>query len=142
MKNTGEVLDVISEIEYESHFTLCKFNIIKVAGLYQEFWDQLGNSQSQDITKLNELGLQINATNLAIEIHWNSMQDLKPNNSKAVILYGEYVLNLLNNKEKGTEWVNFWKEHADKKQSSSGIMNIDQKNNAFNVLICSNSFLL
>ena len=53
------------------------------------------------------------------------MQDLKPNYSKAVILYGEYVLNILNNKEKGTELVNFWKEHADKKQSSSGIMNID-----------------
>ena len=49
MQNTGEVLDVISEIEYENHFNLCKINIIKVAGLYLLFWDQLGSNQTQGI---------------------------------------------------------------------------------------------
>ena len=104
-----EALDVVSGIAYESHYKQCHSNILKAANLYMDFWDQLTNQNTPDLSKLNDLGKKINTTNTSIEIHWRSMQAIKSNDPKAVKLYAGYIMDVLNNREKGMEMLQLWR---------------------------------
>jgi hypothetical protein len=123
--NEEEALDVVSGIAYESHYKQCYNNIVKAAALYMDFWDQLISTNTPDLLKLNDLGKKINTTNTSIEIHWKSMQAIKPNDPKAVKLYAGYIMDILNNREKGLEMMALWKETADKKHSNTGYLNVE-----------------
>lgn len=126
----GEILDLVSGIAYESHFKQCMINIEKSTQLYMDFWEQLLNINSNfDINKLNEIGVKINNTFNNIEIHWKSMQALKQNDLKAIKLYSGYLIYVLNDKIRGNEISQQWKEKIDKNQSNVRQlnMNLDEK---------------
>lgn len=120
-----EELDVVSSIAYDSHFRLCVHNIKKSAELYINFWEKIIASSTQDLTLLNEMAMNINAANKNIEIHWKNMLDIKPNDPKAFKIYGGYVKNVLNNKEKGNELMAIGFETSDKKPNNIGYLNFE-----------------
>lgn len=128
--NQGETLDIVSGIAYDSHYKQCYINIEKSAQYYLDFWELLLNTSiSPDVSKLNDLGLKINNCFNSIEVHWNSMQTLKPNDPKAMKLYSGYLLNVLNDKTKGNELLQLWKETLDKKKNVINYLNIDLDEN-------------
>ena len=120
-----EELDVVSSIAYDSHFRLCLHNIKKSAELYINFWEKIISSSTQDLTTLNEMAMNINAANKNIEIHWKNMLDIKPNDPKAFKIYGGYVKNVLNNKDKGNELMAIGFETSDKKPNNIGYLNFE-----------------
>lgn len=132
---TGEALDLVSGIAYESHYKQCFLNIEKTTQLYLDFWEVLLNTNTTpDINKLNEIGLKINNTYNSIEVHWKSMQSLKPNDPKTLKLYSGYLLNVLNEKAKGNELAQLWKESVDKKQSNTNFLNINLDESTINAV--------
>jgi PAS domain S-box-containing protein len=78
-----------------------------------------------DIAKLNDLALKINNTITSIEIHWKNMQALKPNDPKALKIFSGFLIEVLNDKEKGNELLSLWRETADKKQTYVGYLEIE-----------------
>lgn len=131
----GETLDLVSGIAYESHYKQCFFNIEKSTQIYMDFWELLLNTNTTpDINKLNELGLKINTTHNSIEVHWKSMQSLKPNDPKALKLYSGWLLNVLNDKLKGNELLQLWKESIDKKQANVRFLNMNLDDSIMNLV--------
>jgi len=97
---------------------------------------------SQNIVKLNELGLAINNTHNSIEIHWLSMQELKPNDTKSLLLYAEYTYEVLNNQEKGMEYLSLWRERVDKKEGLTSFLCVELDETLINTIKESNSIIL
>jgi hypothetical protein len=106
-ENLGEALDVVSGIAYDSHFRQCQTNIHKAAMLFLDFWGILNSQNSSpDLYKLNELGLKINETLKNVHTHWHHMQHYKAGDPKALKMYASFWIEILNNKEKGQEYLN------------------------------------
>lgn len=137
-----EELDIVSSIAYDSHFRLCLHNIKRSAELYISFWEKIINSSNQDLTTLNEMAMNINAANKNIEIHWKNMLDIKPNDPKAFKIYGGYVKNVLNNKDKGNELMAIGYETSDKKPNSVGYLNFEIDEEYVHLAKEGNSFVI
>lgn len=111
--------------------------------MYLEFWEHLNPSNSSpDIGKLNEIALKINNTITSIEIHWKNMQIIKPNDPKALRLYAGFLIEVLNDKEKGNELLSLWRETADKKQTYIGYLEIKLNENLVNSIKDGNALIL
>ena len=114
IENLGEALDVISGIAYDSHFRQCiitsnlgQTNIHKAALFFLDFWGILNSQNSSpDLYKLNELGLKINETLKNVHTHWHHMQHYKAGDAKALKMYSSFWMEILNNKEKGQDYLN------------------------------------
>jgi hypothetical protein len=116
VENVGEALDVVSGIAYDSHFRQCQTNIGKAAMLFLDFWGILtSHNSTPDLYKMNELGLKINETLKNVHTHWNHMQRYKEGDPKALRMYASFWIEILNNKEKGQQFLNS-KESGEKRQ--------------------------
>ncbi len=76
--------------------------------LYIEFWAsiQSTNKNQEDVAKLNDLGTKINRVVEDIKKNFESMQKLKHNDELVIRLYSEFLLDILNEKEKGFYYKN------------------------------------
>mmetsp|Transcript_18943 Transcript_18943/g.16338 ORF Transcript_18943/g.16338 Transcript_18943/m.16338 type:complete len:244 (+) Transcript_18943:1339-2070(+) len=93
-------LDVVSEIAFQNHLKSCQANIEKSALLHMEFWSQL-SEENPDLGKLNDIGSKINSSIQNVEEHWNKLQKINQHNTRAIRLYGKFVIEILNDKETG-----------------------------------------
>jgi PAS domain S-box-containing protein len=104
-KNDGNVgLDVVSEIAFQNHMRQCQANIEKSSILHMEFWSQL-SEDNPDLNKLNELGVKIHHSVNNVEDHWQKLQKISPNMPKAMKLYGKFLSDILNDKDRGEEYL-------------------------------------
>jgi len=65
-----------------------------------EFWSQL-SEDNPDLGKLNEIGSKINSSVHNVEEHWNKLQKINQHNTKAMRLYGKFLIEIINDKEAG-----------------------------------------
>jgi hypothetical protein len=72
--------------------------------LHMEFWSQLGED-NPDLNKLNELGVKIYHSVNNVEDHWNKLQKISANVPKAMKLYGKFLTDITNDKERGEEFL-------------------------------------
>jgi hypothetical protein len=107
---------VVSKFAYESSFRQCKIYIEKSAILHHEFWNCL-REDSPDIAKLNECGSKINHSIAMVENHWNNLQKLNSNVPKALNMYAKFLIEILNDKESGTDLLSRAKDATNIKQN-------------------------
>jgi len=98
----GASLDVVSMLAYENYLQKCKEAIEKSAYLHMEFWLELLELEP-DLGKLDTTGIRINATIVQVQEHWEKLQKINPNVPKALKLYADYLVEILNDAEEGTE---------------------------------------
>jgi hypothetical protein len=56
-----------------------------------------------DLTKLHELGMKITSIDNSLEEHWNKMQKISSNVPKALRTYGKFLIEIMNDKERGED---------------------------------------
>ena len=89
---------LVNVIEFEELLNECQQAIEKVASLQIEFWAQVSN-QIPDLNILHDLGNKIfDATKNAEKI-WNKLSKINPNYSKALTLYGNYMMEIKNHNQ-------------------------------------------
>jgi PAS domain S-box-containing protein len=104
-KNEGNAgLDAMSEQTFQNHLRQFQANIEKSSMLHMEFWSQLGED-NPDLNKLNELGVKIYHSVNNVEDHWNKLQKISANVPKAMKLYGKFLTDITNDKERGEEFL-------------------------------------
>ena len=80
--------------------------IIKVSEMYYSFWSLLLTStKSREIKKINEIGGKIHKLIVEIEYKFNEIESIKQKNTKVFLLYGYYLRDILNNKEKADKYL-------------------------------------
>ena len=95
-------LDVVSEIAFQNLLRQLQANIEKSALLHMEFWSQL-SEDNPDLTKLNDIGSKINSSVHNVEEHWNKLLKININNTKAMRLYGKFLIEIINDREAGDD---------------------------------------
>lgn len=80
----------------------------QATGLYIEFWTSIKttNENQEDVAKLNDLGTKINKVVEDIKNNFERMQKLKHNDELVIRLYSDFLLDILNEKEKGLYYKN------------------------------------
>ncbi len=96
------IMDVVTMLAYENCLQQCKEAIEKSAYLHMEFWMELQEPEP-DLGKLDATGIKISATVVAVQEHWNKVRKINPNVPKALKLYADYLIEILNNAEDGAE---------------------------------------
>jgi hypothetical protein len=109
-------LDIASTIAFDQYMKKCKLNnklvkeeIEKIGFSYIDFW----NSFVQDdinIGKIRSLGFKINELIKSVFITWNCMQALNPNDKESLRLYGQFLIDILNEKTNGQQFIDKSKE--------------------------------
>ena len=111
--------DYASVMNYSNQQKQCKKNIEYVSYLHVKFWSLL-LEESLDLKKLSKTGVDINRAISAVEENWNRMQKMYKDCGKALKMYGEYQLEILNDKEGGMEYINRAKDAVNSKPIYSG----------------------
>ena len=110
-------LDIASTIAFDIYMKKCKKNynflvkedIEKIGFSYIDFW----NSFVQDdinIGKIRSLGFKINELIKGIFETWKYMQALNPNDKESLRLYGQFLIDILNEKTNGQQYIDKSKE--------------------------------
>ena len=108
-KEKIETFNMIQALEYKNHFNEFKNLITKLSTLYYDFWSSLYNSHIQgteDFSKLNEIGNQINKLMKKTEKIFLKLNEIKTNDFEVIKLYESFIKNILNNKEKSAKYHN------------------------------------
>eukprot|EP00826_Nyctotherus_ovalis_P038584 TRINITY_DN3624_c0_g1_i1.p1 TRINITY_DN3624_c0_g1~~TRINITY_DN3624_c0_g1_i1.p1 ORF type:complete len:338 (-),score=66.20 TRINITY_DN3624_c0_g1_i1:290-1303(-) len=100
MKGMGEYRYLTDVLRFEELFGDCKGAIEKVVNLQGEFWAQVGN-QTPDLNVMHGLRKKIFEVNKQAEEHWNALCEINPNYSKALNLYGTYMIEIRNHNQIG-----------------------------------------
>ena len=104
-KNEGNAgIDAMSEQTFQNHMRQFQSNIEKSTMFHMEFWSQLGED-NPDLNKLNELGIKIHHSVINVEDNWMKLQKISSNVPKAMKLYGKFLTDITNDKEKGEEYI-------------------------------------
>jgi len=101
-ETSGSGLDVVSMLAYENYLRQFKEAIEKSAYLHMEFWLELSEPEP-DLGKLDSTGVKINATILLVQERWKKVQKVNPNVPKALKIYSDYLIEILNDNEEGSE---------------------------------------
>ena len=101
-------LDLISNIAYINYLNQFKHGIKKITNLYLEFWNTLLNSNHEEgtnnLSKLNELGTKINyVIPNEVVLNFKKIKEIKQIDIYSIKLYSEFLLQILNDKEKSNE---------------------------------------
>ena len=111
--------------------------ITRVSEKYYAFWNLLLSSTlNKEIKKINEMGNQIHKLIIEIDEKFNEIKNIKQKNSKVYLLYGYYLRDILNDKEKAEKYLNI---DSSKMQENLGYKNKNDfiSNSDFQFLILS-----
>ena len=104
-----ETLNSIQSLEYKNNFNQFKILISRASSLYYDFWSSLYSSHIQgieDLTKLNEIGNQLNKLIKNIDKIFSKLIEIKKNDFELIKIYESFVKNILNDKEKYKKYHN------------------------------------
>ncbi len=91
-------------VEFERLMDECQKAIESVCSLQIEFWGQI-SAPTPDLNVVNDMGKKIfDQTQKAADL-WNRLCAINSNHSKALNLYGTYMLEIKNNNQLGAELV-------------------------------------
>lgn len=96
--NPGANLDIVSALAYQNHRQHWESYMEAAAQLHTKFWEYLSENVT-DLSKLSEVGSEINSTLALIEEHWSRMQRYKQIPAKIIRLYAAFLEQVLNDKE-------------------------------------------
>ena len=102
MESKDIYMKLTNIVEFESLLDSCQKSIEKVASYQIEFWTQVGN-QLPDLNILHELVNKIYGANIQVDNYWNSLCNINSSYSKALTLYGNYIIELKNHNQLGIE---------------------------------------
>eukprot|EP01022_Parablepharisma_sp_SALTPOND_P000297 TRINITY_DN1012_c0_g2_i1.p1 TRINITY_DN1012_c0_g2~~TRINITY_DN1012_c0_g2_i1.p1 ORF type:complete len:1372 (-),score=229.35 TRINITY_DN1012_c0_g2_i1:10269-14384(-) len=88
--------------EFERLLGECQKAIEKVCNFQIEFWSQIAN-QLPDLNILHDLGNKIYDATKEAEEFWNKLSKINANYSKALTLYGNYMIEIKNHNQVGYE---------------------------------------
>ena len=114
-------LDLIRELEYKKNSNQFKELINNASQLYIDFWGQLLSSRlsgSEDLTKLNDYGSKINKIVEQINNSFQQIQKLKNNDYEILKLYYEFLIDILNDKEKSHKLKSIIDDYDEIKENS------------------------
>ena len=120
-------MDVVSKFAYESSLRQLQQHIERSAVLHLDFWNCLREDRP-DITKLNECGSKINNSIMMVEQYWGQLQKLNSNNPKALKLYANFLIEILNDKEGGQDLMTRAKDAINAKMNYFEGNNISDEN--------------
>jgi len=95
-------MDVVSEVAFQTHLKQLQANIEKSSLLHMEFWSQL-SEDNPDLAKLSDIGTKINFSVQYVEDNWSKLQKINASNTRAMRLYGKFLIEILNDKDGGDE---------------------------------------
>lgn len=100
-----------SYIEYEGLFAEFKRKIEKSANYHMNFWSLL-MEESPNMQKMLKIGFGIISNLELIETLWNRIQEINANNQRALKVYAEFTLNVLNDRETSQVFLNKARDHS------------------------------
>ena len=98
--------DIGSSVVYSNYLNKFKFLISKVSILYIDFWSLLYENHlehQQDLTRLNLYGTRINIEVNNIKQVFEKIQKVKPNDYEVLLIYYEFLSEILFDNEKANE---------------------------------------
>ena len=104
-----ETLNAIQYLEYKNNFNEFKILISRTSSLYYDFWSSLYSSHIQgieDLTKLNDIGNEINKLIKNIDRIFSKLTEIKNNDFELIKIYELFAKNILNDKEKYKKYNN------------------------------------
>lgn len=100
VKGKGEYRHLTDVLRFEELLGDCKGAIERVVNLQGEFWAQVGN-QTPDLNVMHGLRKKIFEANKRAGEYWNALCEINPNYSKALNLYGTYMVEIRNHNQIG-----------------------------------------
>lgn len=89
-------------VSFEELLIECRKSIDKVANYQIELWSQVAN-QLPDLNVLHDLGNKIYASAEEVAKTWKHICSINPNYHEALQLYGNYIIEIRNNNQLGSE---------------------------------------
>ena len=99
-QKSNKNIDVSLFMRYESSFQVFQQNISKSAEKHIIFWGLLEEDRPE-MCKFTECGMKIGVENERIEKGWERLQEMFPNDPKALKLYGNFLIQVLNDQIRG-----------------------------------------
>ena len=100
--NQTGTLDAISMIAYDNYMRQFKEATERSAYLHMEFWLEVVEPEP-DLGKLDKTGSKIHLSIVVVEDYWAKLQKINANTPKALKLYAEFLIEILNDTEAGSE---------------------------------------
>ena len=104
-------LDVISMIAFDNYLRQLKESVERGALLHMEFWLEVLEAEP-DLGKLDNTGTKIHVAISAVEECWSKLQKISQNAPKALKIYADFLREILNDEEAGSELLSREKETA------------------------------
>lgn len=117
-------------ISYSSLFASFKEKILRISKLYINFWSTLffyHQNTSNDLSRLNDVGFEIERTRAEIDEDFEELQKMRPNNIQVLRYYSDFLNEVINDKENATKYASKIKEikQETKIDFSSHILDVD-----------------
>ena len=112
VEGKSESEDVISMIAYSSHRRMLRYLIERASDYETAFWGFLLEDEG-NLGDFAKIGCNVNQTITRIESYWHKMQQLQGialTDSVAYRLYGNFLIKILNDTEKGNRLLHHAKE--------------------------------
>ncbi len=109
--NQGGQLDAISAIAYDNYLRQFKEAIERTALLHMEFWLEVLEAEP-DLGKLDNTGSKIHSSIVLVEDYWAKLLKVNSNAPKALKMYADFLIEILNDAEAGGELLSRAKETA------------------------------
>ncbi len=114
--NQGGQLDAISAIAYDNYLRQFKEAIERTALLHMEFWLEVLEPEP-DLGKLDKTGSKIHGAIVQVEDYWAKLIKVNSNAPKALKIYADFLIEILNDAEAGGELLSRAKETAIARQN-------------------------
>lgn len=98
--------EVKNNLEYKKKYNSFKNSIRKVSLLYIDFWAILllsDQDNKDNLEKLNDIGKSITQAVAEINEQFEMLQKMKYNDKDTIICYSDFLMNVINDKDKGIQ---------------------------------------
>lgn len=102
-------LDIASAICFDQSFKKFQKNLEKIGIMFMDFWNTFVQDD-MNINKIKTLGFKINDLIRKTYLLWINLQSLNPNDKESLRLCGLFMLEILNDKERGKQLLQKSKE--------------------------------
>lgn len=116
-RNENSGIDGFSELLFKNNFKIMESNIEKIALLQLEFWSELIENHPgifglylliilfKDFATIHKLGTKITKCDNILNNSFNKLQKISPNLPSVLRIYGKYISEIKNDKEKGENYL-------------------------------------